>query len=132
MCGLPLFFFSFLSFLLFFFFFFFFLMIRRPPRSTLFPYTTLFRSRRLCRCGPARIGSHRRSARRDGGRRVPGIPAKTRRSTRGCRLHRRLAPARWHKCCRPLPHSALGCHSGGQTSRPPEAARILCGICPAR
>src|SRR6266511_1389777 len=28
----------------FFYFFFFFLMIRRPPRSTLFPYTTLFRS----------------------------------------------------------------------------------------
>src|SRR5882762_3027068 len=27
------------------FYFFFFLMIRRPPRSTLFPYTTLFRSR---------------------------------------------------------------------------------------
>src|SRR2546430_15598696 len=27
--------------------FFFFLMIRRPPRSTLFPYTTLFRSDRL-------------------------------------------------------------------------------------
>src|SRR5687768_17995685 len=31
----------------FFFFFFFFLMIRRPPRSTLFPYTTLFRSENL-------------------------------------------------------------------------------------
>src|SRR5256885_13058719 len=30
--------------MLFFLFFFFFLMIRRPPRSTLFPYTTLFRS----------------------------------------------------------------------------------------
>src|SRR2546430_3253066 len=30
------------------FFFFFFLMIRRPPRSTLFPYTTLFRSREIC------------------------------------------------------------------------------------
>src|SRR2546422_5040013 len=29
---------------LLFFLFFFFLMIRRPPRSTLFPYTTLFRS----------------------------------------------------------------------------------------
>src|SRR5688572_32855872 len=27
--------------------FFFFLLLRRPPRSTLFPYTTLFRSRRL-------------------------------------------------------------------------------------
>src|SRR5438105_14984312 len=31
--------------LAFYFFFFFFLLIRRPPRSTLFPYTTLFRSR---------------------------------------------------------------------------------------
>src|SRR5437899_5512880 len=30
--------------------FFFFLMIRRPPRSTLFPYTTLFRSVRNFRC----------------------------------------------------------------------------------
>src|SRR2546430_6499885 len=29
------------------FFVFFFLMIRRPPRSTLFPYTTLFRSQAL-------------------------------------------------------------------------------------
>src|SRR2546422_11731552 len=35
---------SLLSFFLFYSFFFFFLMIRRPPRSTLFPYTTLFRS----------------------------------------------------------------------------------------
>src|SRR5215211_8329902 len=34
-----------------FIFFFFFLMIRRPPRSTLFPYTTLFRSRRSCCTG---------------------------------------------------------------------------------
>src|SRR2546422_7707861 len=33
--------------------FFFFLMIRRPPRSTLFPYTTLFRSR------PLAIGARR-------------------------------------------------------------------------
>src|SRR6266540_4968018 len=35
------------------FFFFFFLMIRRPPRSTLFPYTTLFRSRYRRGPGPA-------------------------------------------------------------------------------
>src|SRR5256885_116323 len=44
-------------------YFLFFLMIRRPPRSTLFPYTTLFRS---CRgCGSARTGRRgsRRSAR---------------------------------------------------------------------
>src|SRR6478752_10101169 len=32
------------------YFLFFFLMIRRPPRSTLFPYTTLFRSRRRPGC----------------------------------------------------------------------------------
>src|SRR5437868_10361097 len=31
---------------------FFFLMIRRPPRSTLFPYTTLFRSRQRRLAGP--------------------------------------------------------------------------------
>src|SRR6266487_5627488 len=33
-------------------FFFFFLMIRRPPRSTLFPYTTLFRSASCGRMRP--------------------------------------------------------------------------------
>src|SRR2546422_11538529 len=39
-------------------FFFFFLMIRRPPRSTLFPYTTLFRSLdgRAPAVGPLRRG----------------------------------------------------------------------------
>src|SRR5260370_23394272 len=37
------------------FFLFFFLMIRRPPRSTLFPYTTLFRSNGLP--APGRSGS---------------------------------------------------------------------------
>src|SRR5712692_11660510 len=41
------------------FFFFFFLMIRRPPRSTLFPYTTLFRSRQ-----PGRPGWHAGARRR--------------------------------------------------------------------
>src|SRR5256885_12987312 len=44
------------------FFFFFFLMIRRPPRSTLFPYTTLFRSHDRER--------HRDTG-NDGGRKVP-------------------------------------------------------------
>src|SRR6266849_10011840 len=49
--------------------FFFFLMIRRPPRSTLFPYTTLFRSRpsRGPRRPPAGCRGHRaaRPGRRD-------------------------------------------------------------------
>src|SRR2546425_8778742 len=39
----------FINMVVIFYFFFFFLMIRRPPRSTLFPYTTLFRSVPRCR-----------------------------------------------------------------------------------
>src|SRR5947208_14700676 len=56
-------------------FFFFFLMIRRPPRSTLFPYTTLFRSRRV------HGGEHRVP---------PGPPRRRRRPPREgpCRLGR--------------------------------------------
>src|SRR5207253_11524979 len=38
-------------------FLFFFLMLRRPPRSTLFPYTTLFRSLLVHLCDRARINS---------------------------------------------------------------------------
>src|SRR5256885_13094102 len=40
-------------------FFFFFLMIRRPPRSTLFPYTTLFRSAACRHPRQRQPGSHR-------------------------------------------------------------------------
>src|SRR5260221_7939280 len=40
-------------------------MIRRPPRSTLFPYTTLFRSPRRARSGGARL---RRLGREEGAR----------------------------------------------------------------
>src|SRR5581483_2251383 len=70
------FFFFFFFFLFVFFFFFFFLMIRRPPRSTLFPYTTLFRSRgtgRCCSPGPP----HARTWQRGGGRRA-GLLARAR------------------------------------------------------
>src|SRR5947207_15718164 len=53
--------------------FFFFLMIRRPPRSTLFPYTTLFRSRGVRRVHRGARSAH--SVRPDGDhprRRGPG------------------------------------------------------------
>src|SRR6266853_2627484 len=40
-------------------FFFFFLMIRRPPRSTLFPYTTLFRAARHAADRRPGLGGHR-------------------------------------------------------------------------
>src|SRR5476649_3050036 len=45
MLNLYLYFFFYSLLVLCIFYLFFFLMIRRPPRSTLFPYTTLFRSR---------------------------------------------------------------------------------------
>src|SRR5207249_10570184 len=44
---------------------FFFLMIRRPPRSTLFPYTTLFRSRGLHGADARRKPASRRGRRTD-------------------------------------------------------------------
>src|SRR6266536_6590214 len=61
-------FFLFFFIIFIFFFFFFFLMIRRPPRSTLFPYTTLFRSRR-CRSAGQRPPARSRPQRRPGSRR---------------------------------------------------------------
>src|SRR2546425_6794034 len=66
---------------------FFFLMIRRPPRSTLFPYTTLFRShgdREPRRPHPAQTPAHRQD-RRDGRR---AEPRRHREQLRG-REHRR-------------------------------------------
>src|SRR6266480_1544253 len=63
--------------------FFFFLMIRRPPRSTLFPYTTLFRSHAASDASPR---TRPRGTRCRGAplRRGPPAPEGARRS-RGCR-----------------------------------------------
>src|SRR6266478_8101022 len=78
--------FFFLSFVIFFFFFF--LMIRRPPRSTLFPYTTLFRSRRV----PAGSCPASRPAPRDVARR-PTCPRRDRKSTRLNSSHSQISYA---------------------------------------
>src|SRR2546425_9674492 len=48
-------------------------MIRRPPRSTLFPYTTLFRSRRLCREAAHGESVNRFCSRRGAGRPAAGL-----------------------------------------------------------
>src|SRR6266536_5700045 len=84
--------------LLFFFsFFFFFLMIRRPPRSTLFPYTTLFRSALVALAGlrPAEDGG----ARPPGRRRPPAVGAGRGPCPRGPDRHR---PARHNRpACSP-------------------------------
>src|SRR5438105_10467974 len=68
-----------LAFLFLYFSVFFFLMIRRPPRSTLFPYTTLFRSS----CGPGAADSPPRTSRHTPGRAaVVERAARDRKSTR--------------------------------------------------
>src|SRR2546427_7640730 len=67
------------SFIVCHFFVFFFLMIRRPPRSTLFPYTTLFRSLAHC-C---------RSVRREDGKHSQGGLSRDLATRRGRRFRRR-------------------------------------------
>src|SRR5215813_14763897 len=73
----------------FFFFFFFFLMIRRPPRSTLFPYTTLFRS------ASPRAGAHREHSRAPARRthRAARCEPEDRKSTRLNSSHVRISYA---------------------------------------
>src|SRR3989442_9918949 len=69
-------------------FFFFFLMIRRPPRSTLFPYTTLFRSATVT--GPPLRPCARSKAT---GRRSSSTPRRDRKSTRLNSSHVRISYA---------------------------------------
>src|SRR2546426_5864844 len=66
-------------------------MIRRPPRSTLFPYTTLFRSRRPRHQGEAALGAPR-AGRGEEGLREGGCPP---RNARRARASRRPGRLRW-------------------------------------
>src|SRR2546429_8734636 len=74
-----------------FLFFFFFLMIRRPPRSTLFPYTTLFRSR----TSPSEQSHRRRSG-------SQGSFARQCESARRSEEHTSELQSRLHLVCRLL------------------------------
>src|SRR3989442_11967139 len=69
-------------------------MIRRPPRSTLFPYTTLFRSvvPRLARSGVARNPYPRQGRGEPQGRRRPAVST-DRKSTRLNSSHVRISYA---------------------------------------
>src|SRR3989442_9152925 len=78
---------------------FFFLMIRRPPRSTLFPYTTLFRSHQSRRAHPSRDVVGERGARRS-----------------------LLEPVELH---RPAPRSRSEEHTSELQSRPHLVCRLL-------
>src|SRR3989442_136122 len=114
-------------------------MIRRPPRSTLFPYTTLFRGRTGAGAGPggARAGAPplgrpgdvcqecvRRRGRRGGARdrhRVAGVPESR------LRAHQARPDAardrRWTEPVRPAAHGTAGVHL--REHRPPGGMRIL-------
>src|SRR3989442_5480585 len=77
--------------------FFFFLMIRRPPRSTLFPYTTLFRS------VPAGCGQRRAAASvRPPGRRGALAPHRGRSNRCRSEEHTSELQSRPHLVCRLL------------------------------
>src|SRR2546430_11192333 len=81
-------------------------MIRRPPRSTLFPYTTLFRSHAV----PREAGFYER------GQELPGLP-------------HRCAPEKDEHELRAMPHSARLEHrrtAGEGTPEPLSAARCPC------
>src|SRR5579884_2599242 len=95
------------------FFFFFFLMIRRPPRSTLFPYTTLFRSLR-CRATLTAGSAARR-------RPPPGCGRRRTRRRRCCRPRscprpRAARPRRSHRRARRRSRAASGSRAAGPTS----------------
>src|SRR5258706_502351 len=97
-------------------FFFFFLMIRRPPRSTLFPYTTLFRS-------PSEP-----TVRRPAGRAHYGGHGRRRRAGRYGPRHRRAELAggsRWHRRDGRL---GLAVRSGEHTSELQSLTNLVCRL----
>src|SRR2546429_1845399 len=83
-------------------------MIRRPPRSTLFPYTTLFRSRRL----PSRVPSPRASRGGTPPRRPPGAPRERRPGRRRSEEHTSELQSRLHLVCRLLLEKKKRTHIG--------------------
>src|SRR2546422_1676226 len=105
-------------------FFFFFLMIRRPPRSTLFPYTTLFRSPRARerRCdrrhggaGPSRL---RRTFGRDERVAVHGGCERGARSPARSEEHTSELQSRLHLVCRLLLEKKKQKHTQPSSKKP--------------
>src|SRR3712207_6949159 len=76
-------------------------MIRRPPRSTLFPYTTLFRSSKAA--GAARLDSRPETRKRgEPGERLPATPAEVRRTRQRSEEHTSELQSRQYLVCRLL------------------------------
>src|SRR3989442_14865169 len=91
-------------------------MIRRPPRSTLFPYTTLFRS--PAPYGAGEVSGRRRDTNdgdRDGGPPQHHVPGEARERTRGAGLRQRQNAEELH------PHSPGRPGGGGPVALRPHA-----------
>src|SRR3712207_6917740 len=105
----------------------FFLMIRRPPRSTLFPYTTLFRSRLVeqehGRLGDERAG-HRHHLALAAGAGARGLAASAR-WWRRSEEHTAELQSRHYFVCRPLLEKKSN-HPGSRCAAPPSVACTLC------
>src|SRR5690348_18220903 len=87
-------------------------MLRHPPRSTLFPYTTLFRSTRLGHCG---------GAVKNPGTGLDCVPA---------RRYLRLVDVRGYRsqCARIFGCAALGCRSEEHTSELQSPVHLVCRL----
>src|SRR3989441_11682777 len=111
------------------FFFFFFLMIRRPPRSTLFPYTTLFRSPHAQGVRPAvRAGQTTRRGGDADGAPQRGVGLQRRRAqSHGGHARRRAAPQAGgrRRGAALHPHRAQSRLPPGSLRRPPVLAHTL-------
>src|SRR5436305_10779054 len=81
-------------------------MLRRPPRSTLFPYTTLFRSPVVGRRASGRLAAS------------PGLPPPLRSSRYGS----------GDQCCRPLPRHRQHWRSEEHTSELQSRPHLVCRL----
>src|SRR5438034_4742021 len=88
-------------------------MLRRPPRSTLFPYTTLFRSQRMWTLPAPWPTRHRRRGRRSRARRRAVLPAAPRAAARATQRpssaarRRHDSPASRQRLGRPFLHQCF-------------------------
>src|SRR2546430_4247495 len=98
---------------------FFFLMIRRPPRSTLFPYTTLFRS--IQKPDGERHEISLLWKKQTDNRSEEHTSELQSQSNLVCRLllEKKKANSRWARRSRRLRTDALLCWSGGRGTNPP-------------
>src|SRR2546427_8120637 len=102
-------------------------MIRRPPRSTLFPYTTLFRSHpRPAPAGRAQVARKRQVGRRYGG--APRGVGRDRKSTRLNSSHSQISYAVFCLKKKKEIHRATLCHLSRLTVTWTGQSRLACTV----